>query len=116
MSYTLALVYHARNEQEHPPLREVVDRSVQTDPHRQEYVKMGRTIAEMFIDQGRVKGEIKVALREARAILLRLLRKRFKKVPRKVQERVAATTDLQLLDQWVENVLDATTLADVGIM
>ena len=32
-----------------PELRDVVDRSIQTDPHRQEYTKMGRTIAEMDV-------------------------------------------------------------------
>ena len=59
MSYILALVYHARGADEQPELREVVDRSVHIDPHRKEYKKMGQTIAEMYIEQGRVEGEIK---------------------------------------------------------
>jgi hypothetical protein len=88
LSYILALVYHARSADEQPQLRDVVDRSVQTDPHRKEYTKMGQTIAEMYIEQGREKGEID----RTRTILLRLLRKRFKKLPRRVKARVSAAT------------------------
>ncbi len=40
LSYIVALVYHARGENAQPQLREVVDRSIQTDPLRQEYTKM----------------------------------------------------------------------------
>ncbi len=47
LSYIEALVYHTRSEEEQPKLRDVVDRSIQTDRRRQEYTKMGRTIAEM---------------------------------------------------------------------
>ncbi len=115
LSYINALVYHARGENEHSELRKVVDRSIQTDPHRQEYTKMGRTIAEMYMDQGEQRGEQEWKLVNSRNILLRLLRKRFKKVPRKVEARIAATTNLQELETWIDNVIDAATLADIGI-
>jgi len=36
LSCIVALVYHARNESEHPELREVVDGAIQTDPLRRE--------------------------------------------------------------------------------
>jgi hypothetical protein len=39
LSYILALVYHARRQPEHESLHEIVDRSVQTDPHRKELKK-----------------------------------------------------------------------------
>jgi hypothetical protein len=51
----------------------------------------------------------------ARATLLRQLRKRFKKLPRKVQSRIAATTNPHDLETWLDNSANATTLADVGI-
>ena len=72
---------------------------------------MGRTIAEMYIDQGKQLGE----LEKSRAILLRQLRKRFKKVPRKVEARIAATTNMQELESWLDNFANARTMADVGI-
>jgi hypothetical protein len=115
LSYILALVYHARSGPEQQRLREVVDRAVQTDLHRQEYAKMGQTIAEMLKDEGRSEGRQQEALAARRAILLRQLRKRFKKVPRKVEARIAATTNIQELEGWLDNILDADTLADVGI-
>jgi hypothetical protein len=111
LSYILALVYHARSADEQPELHDVVDRSVQTDPHRKEYSRMGQTIAEMYIDRGKQQGELAMA----RATLLRQLRKRFKKLPRKVQSRIAATTNLHDLETWLDNFANATTLVDVGI-
>ncbi len=115
LSYIEALVYHARNEAEQPKRRDVVDRSIQTDRRRQEYTKMGRTIAEMYIDQGRAEGEQKGVLKYARATLLRLLRKRFKKVPRKLEARIAATTSMRELETWMHNFANAETLEEVGI-
>jgi hypothetical protein len=96
-------------------MHEVVDRLVQKDPHRREYTKMGQTIAEMFIEKGRLEGEIKGEIKGMRAALLRQLRKRFKKVPRKVETRINATSNMQELETWLDNVLDAEKLADVGI-
>ncbi len=68
---------------------------------------MGRTIAEMFMDQGEVRGK--------REVLLRLLRRRFKKVPREVAACIAAATDVHDLDKWLDRIVDAKTLNDVGI-
>jgi ribosomal protein S4 len=80
---------------------------------------MVQTISEMLKDEGRLEGEIRGRQQEAlaarRAILLRQLRKKFKKVPRKVATRIAATTNLQELESWLDNVVAAATLADVGI-
>jgi hypothetical protein len=104
-------VYHARGADEQPELRDVVDRSVQTDPHRKEFTIMGQTIAEMYMEKGRIDGKIEIA----QTILLRQLRKRFKKVPRKVEARVAATVNMRDLETWLDNILDAETLAKVGI-
>jgi hypothetical protein len=111
LHYIAMLVYHARSDAEQQPLREVVDRTIQTDPHRREYVKMGRTIAEALIEQGKHEE----ALASRKETLLLQLRKRFKKVPRKIEARIAATTNLQDLKTWLGNVIDAATLADVGI-
>jgi hypothetical protein len=44
-----------------------------------------------------------------------LLRKCFKKVPRKVEGRIAAARNMQDLKTWLDNILDAQTLGEVGI-
>jgi hypothetical protein len=119
LSYIVALVYHVRGADEQPELRDVVDRSVQTDPHRKELTKMGQTIAEMYMEKGREKGRIEGKMpgeiERARTILLRLLRKRFKRVPRKVEARIAATVNMRDLETWLDNILNAETLVEVGI-
>jgi len=93
---------------------------------------MARTIAQMFIDQGREEG-LKEAREEARKngrkevpvpvpvivrreVLLQVLRKRFKIVVRKVQDRLKTVTDLHILDAWIEAVFDAKRLADMDIL
>ena len=72
---------------------------------------MGRTIAEMYLDQGPIEG----ALQRARTTPLRQLRRRFKRVSRKVEARIAATTNMQELETWLDNFANAETLAQVGI-
>jgi hypothetical protein len=103
------LFSHA-NDEEPAELREMVESSIQTDPHRKEYQKMGRTIAEMYMDQG----EQRRALKQARAILLLQLRERFKELPRKVEAQIAAL-EIRELQTWLHNFVDAKTLAEVGI-
>jgi hypothetical protein len=80
---------------------------------------MTKTIAEMLKDEGRDEGrregKQQGALAEGRAILLRQLRKRFKKVPHKVEARIKAATNLQELESWLDNIVDAATLAEGGI-
>ncbi len=116
LSYIMALVYHARTYDEQQEMNEVVDRTVQMDPHRKEYTKMGQTIAEMYIEKGRLEGKIEGEIEGKRATLLRQLRKRFKKVPRKIETRINATIDMQELETWLDNFAEAETLAEVGIL
>jgi hypothetical protein len=96
-----------------------VPNSVQTNLHRKEWMNMGRTVAEMYMDQGRIEGrlegKVEGELDRTRTILHRMLRKRFKKVPRRVEARIRRTTDMQALDTWLDNIVDAETLTEVGI-
>ena len=109
--YIYALLYHSRNGEEQIELNNVIDRSIVEASHHKESTKMGQTIAEMLEEKGIEKG----TLNTLRTTLLRLLRKRFKKVPREVEAHVSATTNVRELQKWLDNVLDAETLAEVGI-
>ena len=42
-------------------------------------------------------------------------RKRFKKLPGQAEAHISATTNVRTLQTWLDNVLDAKTLAEVGI-
>jgi ribosomal protein L31E len=50
-----------------------------------------------------------------RSILLQLLRRRIKKVPRKVRVRIETTTSVQELEIWLKHFAEAQSLAEVGI-
>jgi hypothetical protein len=76
---------------------------------------MGRTIAEALRDEGRAEGRAEETVRSRQQTLLRLLRLRFRKVPKKVEGVILATTDVAQLDGWLDGVLTATSLSAVGI-
>jgi ElaB/YqjD/DUF883 family membrane-anchored ribosome-binding protein len=115
LSYLLALVYHDRGEPERDRLRELVAASVRNDDRRREVQTMGRTIAEALRDEGRAEGRAEEAVRSRRQTLLRLLRLRFRKVPKGVESVILATTDVAQLDGWLDRVLTAAMLSDLGI-
>jgi hypothetical protein len=107
LSYIHALVYHGREEAERRNLQQVIEASVQTDPQRPEVTAMGQTIAEGLRHQGAVE-----ALQKA---LLRLLRKRFRRVPSAISTKIKQTTDRDQLDTWLIAFATATALDDIGI-
>lgn len=72
---------------------------------------MTRTIADALRDEGRKEGEV----RSRQVTLVRLLRKRFGRIPRAIEQVVRATDDITRLDTWFDRFATAQTLADVGI-
>jgi Putative transposase, YhgA-like len=112
LSYLLALVYHFRKEPERAELREELERSIQTQAVRNEVHSMGRTIAEALREEGKLEG----ILEGKQQTLVSLLRRKFrKKVTAAIVSNVERTTDIATLDVWLGNVLDATTLDEVGV-
>ena len=83
-----------------------------TIEEKREYIRtINDTMRELLIEKGIWEGK----LAALRAILLRLLRKRFKRVPRYVQNRINAKNDVEQLNDWLNNFATATTLDDVDI-
>src|SRR5262249_46651068 len=111
LSWIQALVYHARTGDERRRLREVIEASARSEPHRREVGKMSETIAEMLKREAREE----TTLTLLRSTLLRQLRKRFKKLPRKLVARIKSTTNVRELQSWLDNFVDARTLPDVGV-
>jgi hypothetical protein len=111
LSYLEALIYHDREPSEHEGLRDAVLASVQTDQHRREVQAVVRSMADVLIEQGRREG----TLLTLRKVLLRQLRGRFGKVPKAVERAVNATDDGARLDTWLDRVVTAATLDEVGI-
>jgi hypothetical protein len=115
LSYIHMLVYHEREEREVRGLQETIEASVQTDPHRQEMQAVKRTILDKWMDEGRKKGRKEEAIHTRQQTLLRQLRARFPDVPQATVDVVIATRDVAQLDAWLDRVVSARNLDEVGI-
>jgi predicted transposase YdaD len=111
LSYIMALVYHAREPSEWPSLQQAIEASVQTDEHRQEVFEMRRTIADELKEEGAKEGAIK----KSQQTLIRQLKRRFGDVPDDLSSAIRATSDPEQLDTWLDEVVTAETLEEVGI-
>ena len=116
LAYLIALVYHYRNKQERPGLREELERSIQTQSLRKEVHTMGQTIAEALREEGKLEGKLEGTLEAKQQTLVSQLRRKFrKKVTLAIVSQVERTKDIATLDQWLGNLVDAETLDEVGV-
>jgi hypothetical protein len=93
LSYIQSLVYHDRDKDEREELRELIVASVRTDDQRKDIEMTGQTGAEFLMDEGRKQG----AVTATQEMLLRLMRTRFRKVPRDVVKVIRSTNDVTRL-------------------
>ncbi len=107
LEYIHALVYHVRHPEEQPRLQQEIEAVVETDTHRQEVFRMGKTIAEDLMEKGR--------LEKARATLIRQLRVRFGALPEETVAVIQSESDPVRLDAWLDLVVTAESLEGVGI-
>jgi predicted transposase YdaD len=107
MWFLHGLVYHYRAEADE--LAAHVRQSVRSATHKKEAAIMVKTAAERLKEEGKAEG----LLQAKRQDLLRLIRNRFKSVPRAVTARVQATEDLEQLDAWFDLAPTADRLADI---
>jgi hypothetical protein len=107
LSYVNALIYHEREETEREDLQGMIVRSALTPEDQQEIEEMHRTMAQA--DRERA------ALQTKREVLLRQLRQRFGDVPPATEQLVGATDDGACLDQWLDRVVTADSVEEVGI-
>ena len=56
-----------------------------------------------------------LAVKTRQETLLRLLRHKFGDLPQDAVSRVQATTDPATIDRWLDDVLDASTPAEMGL-
>ena len=68
---------------------------------------MRRTIADELKEEG--------AIRKSQQTLIRLLKRRFGDVPNEVTSTIRATDDAEQLATWLDQVVTAETLDEVGI-
>ena len=102
-------MYHEREDA--PALQQVIEDSVQTDPHRQEVKNMKKSYAEVLKDEGRKEER----LTSRREMLLEAIRTRIGEPPAAVVAAVEASADIAQLDAWFRRALTAQNLTDLGI-
>ncbi len=88
-----------------------MENSVQDEATRREVTKMWKTGAEALME----RGAHQAGLLTRRQTLVRQLRKRFGKVPSAVVSVVEATEDVDQLDKWLDHLVTADTLEELGI-
>ena len=72
---------------------------------------MGKTIAQELEERGMERGE----LRARQTTLIRQLRKRFRDLSAEIVQTIEATEDIAQLDEWLDRVVTAKSLREVGI-
>jgi hypothetical protein len=95
-------------------LREVLVTPVRTDERRREVRTMGQTIAEALREEGRKEGLQQGAVSALQQALVNLLRTKFGRVPRAVENTIRATDDSAQLNAWLVRAGTATTLEETG--
>jgi hypothetical protein len=96
-------------------MNELIETSVENDPHRKEVRRMHRTIADALIAKGQKEGRKKGELAALRRTLSLQLQKRFGNLPPQTVALIKATKDIDQLNTWLDRFATATSLDEVGI-
>lgn len=105
------LVYHSRSEPERESLRQVIVSSAQNHEDRLELDMGWKTMAEVDREKWHREGVIT----SRHETLLRLLRLRFGELSPELLRSIQTTHDLQRIDNWIDRVLTAKSLDEIGI-
>ncbi|MBC8234824.1 Rpn family recombination-promoting nuclease/putative transposase [bacterium] len=117
--YLILLIYYRREPDEHEELISLVTESVHETTRQREVVKMGKTTAQVLIEEGEKRGEkrgeIRGMLRAKQEDLLRLIQVRFGSVSQDVEDKIKATSDVSHLTVLFEQGLIANNIDEMEI-
>ncbi|MBM3238076.1 hypothetical protein FJZ31_17430 [Candidatus Poribacteria bacterium] len=123
MHYILLLIYNRRESEEHGKLTDVVANTVQERKKREEVNKMGRTIAQALIEEGKVIGkgigmEIGVekgVIQTNQERLIELLKFRFQNISPEINDKIRSIRDVDRLTSLFRWALSANSIDELGI-
>ena len=125
--FAFGWVMHRRPTAEHGPLVHVLEQELKSVVGEQEIMAIEKTYADELIEQGMAQGLAKglaKGLAEGRAegelegrkkALIRLLRIRFGERCAEIEASILALNDSARIDELLVRVLDARSLADLGL-
>ena len=119
MHYILLLIYNRREPKEHTKLTDIVQNAIQDRKRREEVSKMGRTIAQALIEEGK---EIGMAIGVERGIiqnkqevLLELIRFRFQNIRPETNDKIRSIQDVNRLTALFRRALRANSIDEIEI-
>ena len=123
MHYILLLIYNRREPEEHGKLTDVVANTVQERTRREEVNKMGRTIAQALIEEGKVIGReigMEIGMEEGviqtnRERLIELLKFRFQNISPEINDKIRSIRDVDRLTSLFRWALSANSIDELGI-
>jgi len=119
MHYILLLIYNRREPDEHTKLTDIVANAVQDRKRREEVSKMGRTIAQALIEEGKEIGmEIGVEkgiIQTKQEVLLDLIRFRFQGIIPEINAKIRSIQDVDRLTALFHRALRANSIDEIGI-
>ncbi|MBC7474939.1 MAG: DUF4351 domain-containing protein [Candidatus Sericytochromatia bacterium] len=66
-------------------------------------------------DIGIAKGKIEGKLEKAKSYIKKLLNKKFKNLPKKIEDKIDLCTDISMLDYIADNIFDIDNVEDIII-
>ena len=119
MYYLILLIYHRRVPGEHNELISVVTESVGEKLRREEVEKMGKTTAQVLIEEGIERG-IKQGKRQGiiqskQEDLFELMQVKFNSVPKQIEDRIKTIQDIDELTLLFRRGLTAKNIDEMGI-
>jgi len=119
MHYILLLIYNRREPEEHTKLTDIVQNIVQDRRRREEVSKMGRTIAQALIDEGKEIGmEIGVEkgiIQNKQEYLVELIRFRFQSIRPEINAKIRSIQDTERLTALFHRALRANSIDEIEI-
>ncbi len=109
IQYILLLIINRRNAEEHRELIELVQQ--QTD--EVEVETMAKTMADVYIEQGKAQGIEQGEIQAKREMILKLLDIHIGNIPETVSKKVSRIRSRSRLDSLLEQVATAKTLDDI---
>jgi len=115
MWFLLTLIYNRREPDERSEFVRIVENNVNDKNRKEEISKMGRTIAQELIDEGKQLGIEIGTITTKQDDLIKLLKVRFGKVPKPLMNKIRSIKQVDQLDGLFDRAIVAEELDKVGI-
>ena len=115
--FLLAFIKHRRDATEHDDLFRVIKENITDKSRREEVESMGKTMAQLLIEEGEergeARGEVRGEVRGKAEFLIRFLYRKFELVPEDIIEKINSIYHIDQLDALLDCAIAAKTIDDV---